>query len=127
LLSAAKNQVEPQRFLFVFVKTSLPKDYDEEEEANFKQGQGGALEPLMCVDKPVDELTTFKALKQEADKLSNEWQLVIIAAMSGRSGIMPNQDEAKQPLEMMVHAVEQGGDLSRFMAFDRSGNPIQFY
>jgi hypothetical protein len=51
---------------------------------------------------------------------------VIVAAMSGRAGIMPNSDEAKQPLEMMVQTVEQGGDLSRFMAFDKSGDPVQF-
>jgi hypothetical protein len=126
LLAAAKQQPEPQRFLFVFLKASLPKDYNAEDEARFNEGQGGALQPLMCVDKPVDELTTFEALVEESKQMSDDWQIVIIAAMSGRAGIMPNSDEAKQPLEMMVQAVEQGGDLSRFMAFDKSGEPVQF-
>ena len=126
LLEAAKQQPEPQRFLFVFLKATLPKDYDEAEEQRFKDGQGGALMPLMCVDKAVDELTTFVALTEEAKQMSDDWQMVIIAAMSGRAGILPNSDEAKQPLEMMVKTVEQGGDLSRFVAFDRIGDPIHF-
>ena len=123
---AAKRQPEPQRFLFVFLKASLPKDYDAADEARFNQGQGGALQPLMCVDKAVDELTTFADLVEESEQMNDDWQIVLIAAMSGRAGVMPNSDEAKQPLEMMVQAVEQGGDLSRFMAFGRSGDPIQF-
>jgi len=126
LLAAAKQQPEPQRFLFVFLKASLPKDFDAEDEARFNEGQGGALQPLMCVDKPVDELTNFADLVEESKQMSDDWQIVIIAAMSGRMGVMPNSDEAKQPLEMMVQTVEQGGDLSRFMAFDKSGEPIQF-
>lgn len=82
--------------------------------------------PLMCVDKAVEELTTFAALTEEAKQMNDEWQIVIIAAMSGRAGILPNSDEAKQPLEMMVKTVEQGGDLSRFVAFDKLGDPIHF-
>jgi hypothetical protein len=126
LLIAAKQQSEPQRFLFVFLKASLPKDYDAAEEARFHEGQGGALQPLMCVDKSVDELTSFKDLVDESKKMNDDWQIVLVAAMSGRAGVMPNSDEAKQPLEMMVKTVEQGGDLSRFMAFDRNGEPVQF-
>ncbi len=80
----------------------------------------------MCVDKPLNELSSFEDLVEEAKKMNDDWQMVLIAAMSGRAGVMPNSDEAKQPLEMMVKTVEQGGDLSRFMAFDRSGEPVQF-
>lgn len=108
------------------MKASLPKDYDEAEEVRFNEGEGGQLIPLMCVDKPLDELITFDDLIEESKQISEDWKIVLVAAMSGRAGVMPNSDEAKQPLNMMIQAVEQGGDLSRFMAFDRKGNPIQF-
>jgi hypothetical protein len=50
LLAAARQQPEPQRFLFVFLKASLPKDHAPEEAVRFEQGQGGALEAVMTVE-----------------------------------------------------------------------------
>ena len=110
----------------MFLKASLPEDHDAAEKARFQERQGGALQPLMCVDKPVNELTKFDDLMKESKQMSDDWQIVLIAAMSGRAGILPNSDEARQPLEMMVQTVEQGGDLSRFMAFDKKGDPVKF-
>ncbi len=43
LLLAAKNQAEPQRLLFVFLKVSLPNDHNSEEAARFHARQGGQL------------------------------------------------------------------------------------
>lgn len=126
MLEAAKLQPEPQRFLFVFLKVVLPKDYDEAEKERFQSGEGGALEPVMCVDKALDELGNFADLVTESETMQADWQMVLVACMSGRGGIPPNSDEAAQPLEMMVQTVQQGGDLSRFMAFDRNGEPVQF-
>jgi hypothetical protein len=51
LLCAARAQTEPQRLLFVFTKVTLPDDSTPEQQARFQTGEGGALEPLMCVDK----------------------------------------------------------------------------
>ena len=126
LLEAGRMQPEPQRFLFVFLKATLPEDYNEDEKARYKQGQGGALQPLMCVDKALEELTSFTDLVAESEAMDADWQIVLVAAMSGRGGVIPNSDEAAQPLEMMVQTVQQGGDLSRFMAFERTGEPVQF-
>lgn len=125
-MSAAKQQAEPQRLLFVFLRASLPEDFNEEEEANFHSGEGGELTPIMCTDKVLGELGSFADLVAESEKMEKGWQIVLVASLSGRNGVAPSSDEAEIPLKMMVETLETGGDLSRYMAFDRNGSPIQF-
>ncbi|MCX4027482.1 ribonucleotide reductase subunit alpha [Spartinivicinus marinus] len=122
----ARKQAEPQRLLFVFLKTFLPKDHKDDEANRFHSGQGGALQPIMCVDKTLDELGSFSDLVTESERMEQDWQIVLVASLSGRGGMAPSSDEAEQPLKMMVQTVETGGKLSNFMAFDRNGYPIQF-
>lgn len=126
LLLAARNQSEPQRLLFVFLKASLPKDHKNEEALRFHSGQGGQLQPIMCVDKTLDELGVFSDLVAESERMEQDWQIVLVACLSGSHGVVPSSDDATQPLTMMVKAVENGGDLSNYMAFDRDGIPVQF-
>ena len=126
LLSVAKEQAEPQRLLFVFLETSLPKDHHGDEAIRFHSGQGGELQPVMCVDKTLDELSSFSDLVAESERVGKNWQIVLVACLSGRNGIEPSSDEATQPLKMMVQTVETGGQLSNYMAFDREGAPVQF-
>ena len=126
LLSAAKQQPEPQRLLFVFLKASLPDDHGKEDVSRFHAGEGGALQPIMCVDKTLGELSTFSDLVDESERIEKDWQIVLVAGLAGRNGAAPSSDDAEQPLKMMLHAVENGGDLSKYMAFDREGAPLQF-
>ncbi len=126
MLAVAKQQHEPQRFLFVFLKTSLPKDNKGDEEFRFLNGLGGALTPVMTLDKPLNELTNFEDLVTESELMKKEWQLVSIAVMSGKNGVMPTSDESLKSLEMMMKTVETGGNLSKFMTFDKTGNPVMF-
>lgn len=126
LLSAAKQQPEPQRLLFVFLRASLPEDYKEEEKTRFHSGEGGALQPVMCVDKGLDDLGTFADLAAEAERMEQDWHIVLVASLSGRNGVAPDSGEAEQPLGMMVETVRNGGDLSKYMAFERDGTPVQF-
>jgi len=93
---------------------------------NFHAGQGGALEPIMCVDKTLDELGSFADLVTESESMDLNWQLVMVASLSGRNGIAPTSGEATQPLKNMVQTVQTGGDLSRFLAFNKEGDPIYF-
>ncbi len=123
LLEAAAEQPEPQRILLVFAKAELPKDADEGEIEGFNQGHGGALAPVICVDKALDELSTFANLVEESKQTGQEWDLVFAACQSGRGGMMPTTEEAQQPMAMMVEAIRQGG-VSRFLAFDREGNTL---
>ncbi len=126
LLSVARQQAEPQRLLFVFLKASLPKNHGDEQASRFHSGQGGELQPVMSVDKTLDELGSFADLVAESERTKQDWQIVLLAALSGRNGVAPSSDEAEQPLKKMMQAVETGGDLSQFMAFDRAGTPVQF-
>lgn len=126
LLSVANQQPEPQRLLFVFLRASLPDDHGEADASNFHSGQGGALQPIMCVDKTLNELSTFSALVAESERVEKDWQIVLVAGLAGKNGVAPSSDEAEEPLKMMLHTVENGGDLSRYMAFDREGAPVQF-
>ena len=125
-MKAAREQVEPQRLLFVFLKASLPEDRKDEEQSSFYAGQGGALEPVMCVDKALEELADFSGLVKESEGMAQDWQIVLVAGLSGRNGVVPDPVEVEGALKMMVDTVQDGGDLSKFMAFDRNGEPVQF-
>ena len=123
---AAHQQSEPQRLLFVFTKNSLPDDHSVAEAARFEAGRGGGLEPVMCVDKPLDELTNFADLVKESEQMEKEWHMVLVACLFGKNGVMPTTEEAVKPLDMMVQNIQQGANLSGYMAFDAEGNPLQF-
>ncbi|MVW74104.1 ribonucleotide reductase subunit alpha [Pseudomonas sp. R-22-3w-18] len=126
LLSAAQAQPEPQRLLLVFARAELPEDASEAECEAFAQGQGGALKPVLCVDKLPTELADFTSLCAEAERTGQTWDLLFAAGLSGRAGQAPSSDEAEQPLRMMVSAIE-AGSIGSFIAFDHSGEPLSLY
>lgn len=120
LLQAANSQTEPQLLLFVFTKAELPEDATEDEKANFAQGMGGTLTPVVCVDKSPEEISSFAALMEESKKTGQDWDVVFASSLSGRAGIAPNSDQAEQPLQMMVQAI-QAGSIGSFLAFSKAG------
>jgi len=65
----------------------------------------------MCVDKTLNELGSFADLAKESESMELDWQLVLVACLSGRNGIMPTSEEATPSLEMMIKTVEQGGSI----------------
>ena len=98
LLTAARQQAEPQRLLFVFLKASLPKDHKDEEKSRFNSGQGGALQAVMCVDKTLDELGNFSDLVQESVQMGQDWQIVLVAGLAGKNGLLADPSEAEESL-----------------------------
>lgn len=126
LLEAAAQQPEPQRFLFVFLQASLPEFASEKETKNFEAGLGGQLMPVFCVDKPLDELTDFASLVSEAKQMGEEWQIVLVAAMSGMNGQMPTSEDAEEPLQHMTNQVAAGESLNAFLAFRQDGTSVHF-
>jgi len=124
LLAAARAQPEPQRLLLVFAAAELPRDATAEERARFERGEGGALAPVLCVDKLVDEIPSFEALREESRLTGKDWDILFVAALSGRGGHPPNSDEAVQPLQMMVEQIK-GGRIARFLSVDRNGSLVQ--
>lgn len=124
LLTVARSQPQAQRLLFVFVTVELPDDATPQQRAEFEAGEGGALTPLMCVDKALDELGTFDELTQEANQLDGRWVMAFVAAMAGTASVAPSTADAEPHLQSMVEAIKRG-DLGRYLAFDRQGNSVQ--
>ena len=124
LIAAAHAQAEPQRLLFVFARAELPEDATAIQMQGFAAGHGGALAPVVCVDKLPAEQPNFAGLVEESAKTGINWDIVFVTTMSGRAGIAPNSDEAAQALNMMVESVRQGSFAS-LLAFDRTGAAVQ--
>lgn len=125
LLQAARQQSEPQRLLFVFADVELPDDSTVEQRARFQAGDGGALVPLMSVDKKPGDMSTFSALVEESRQFGRDWAVVFVAALSGRGGRAPADAEVDQSLQRMIEAVKSGS-FGSFMPFDRQGQPLIF-
>lgn len=128
LLLAARQQPEPQRLLFVFAAVELPDDATPAQRARYDAGEGGALVPLMCVDKAPEELASFDALVQEASQFTapgHDWAMVFVAALSGRLNQAPASAEAEGSLQRMVDAIK-AGTHGAYIPFDRRGQPVRF-
>lgn len=126
LINIAKNEPNPQRLLFVFAKAVLPDDATPKEKAAFEQGEGGALDPILCVDKTPDEAASFATLIKEAETTGHSWDIAFVSAMSGHAGQKLNTDECTQPLNMMVEQIRLG-KISQFLALGRDGELIEIY
>lgn len=124
LLQAAREQPEPQRLLLVFAAAELPRDATAEETAAFERGEGGALAPVVCVDKLPSEIDSFAGLLDESTRTGIGWDILFVASLPGRGGFAPNSDEAVQPLQMMVEAIK-GGRVAEFLAVTRAGELVQ--
>jgi len=125
LLRAAREQPEPQRLLFVFATAVLPDDSTPEQRARFEAGEGGALAPLMSVDKAPEELGTFSALVEESRQFGPDWAIVFVASLPGRGGRAPTGEEADQSLQRMVESIKAGA-FGSFVPFDPQGGPVLF-
>lgn len=123
LLRAAREQPEPQRLLFVFANAVLPDDSTPEQRARFEAGEGGALAPLMAVDKTPEEIGTFAALVEESRQFGTDWAVVFVASLPGRAGRPPTSKEADQPLQRMIESIKAGA-IGQYLPFDRRGWPL---
>lgn len=124
LLQAARAQSEPQRLLFVFAGVELPEDSTSAQREGFEAGQGGALVPLMCVDKRPEELASFAELVQESSQFGHDWRMVFAAALSGTLNQAPTSEEAEMPLQRMVEAIKRG-EHGAYIPFDPQGQAVQ--
>lgn len=117
LITAAKQQNQPQRLLFLFAKA-------ETEESKKSNQHRGTLSPLMCVDKLPEELSTFAAFSAEADNISPDWSFMLAVGLSGQNGKAPTTEEAEPFLNQMVDNLTAGQDLTQYVIFDREDNPV---
>ncbi|MES2148433.1 MAG: ribonucleotide reductase subunit alpha [Pseudomonadota bacterium] len=119
LLAAARAQSLPQRLLFAFARAELPAGADFDQRTRFGAGRGGALEPVMCVDKSPADLGTFAQLVDESRHTGAHWDVVFVSSMDEPASV-------EAPLKRMVAAI-QGGQLGNFLAFDRDGELLKFH
>lgn len=124
-LAAARAQPEAQRLLFVFGVAELPHTHSPGQERRFREGKGGALSPVMCVDKAIGELTGFPALADESRSTGQPWDVVFAAALAGPGGAGPSDQHVEQALRSMIGAVHRGA-VDRFLAFDANGQSLHF-
>lgn len=127
LLKAARAQPERQRLLLMFAARELPEAATPAQRAEFENGQGGALRPLMCVDKKLDELSSFDALAHEAAQqmavLGMRWDLMFVGALSGVLDAEPSDAEVDHQLDRMFQALKTG-QMSAYLAFNAQGAPL---
>lgn len=123
LVLAARQQAQPQQLLFVFAAAELPDDATPAQRAGFEQGIGGALVPVMCVDKASEDLTDFVAMKGESAQFVARWQVLFASSLSGKGQQAPADEKIKAALDRMVEAIKLGA-FANMIAFDDAGQAI---
>jgi hypothetical protein len=126
LIQVARSQPDPQRLLFVFTRVDAPPpDALPQQHAAYKEGRGGTLTPLACLDKTPDEVGAFMQLNAEAIQYVPDWSIVFVAAMGGRAGQVPSTEDAEAPLNKMVEMVKTGR-VEGLVPFDNKGDVLVF-
>lgn len=123
LLEAARRQPEPQRLLFVFVRAELPEGASAEEKRIFENGQGGALTPVMYVDKKTNEIQSFAELVEESRHTGQSWDMVFVGCLSGQGDREPSDEATQQALETMVKSI-QGGVVKHLLIYRPNGQQV---
>ena len=123
LVRAARSEPQPQRVLFVFARAEMPDDSTPEQRARFEAGHGGALTPLMSVDKTPDELGTFGALMEESRQFAPDWAIVFVTTLSGHDGQAPTPKDADRALQVMIESIK-AGSIGAYLPFDTDGQPV---
>ncbi|CAN7616267.1 hypothetical protein [Duganella sp. LjRoot269] len=119
LLIAAALQPQPQRLLLAFAVAEADPDAQSGAAAR------STLVPVMCVDKQVGELDTFKNLAEEAQGMGQAWDVLLITTLSGSEGRLPDPQQTDAALNKMLGAIQQG-QMERFLAFDRQGELMSY-
>ena len=124
LISAARQQPQAQRLLFVFAGGNLPAHATAAQRAGFEAGESGELGPPMCVDKDPAAIIDFTALVAESAAAGPPWALVFAAALSGQGRQSPTDSQVEAALQRMVESVKSG-QLHGLIPFDRQGLAVQ--
>ena len=125
LLAAAAAQPDPQVLLFVFASAGLPDGATPDPQAHLGHGTGRELAPLMCVEKTLDELSTFDELAAESRGVGPDWQVVFAAGLPGRNGKPPEGRAVSAALKTMVERVKRGA-VDGLLALSNTGDTLKF-
>ena len=125
LLAAARAQPDAQVLLFVFAGCELPANPTPAQRQRYAQGRGGTLTPLICVEKALDELSTFDALVEESRAVGPPWEVVFAAGLGGQGDQPPAPQAVNAALQSMVEQVKHGA-VDGFLALSRGGEALAF-
>ena len=124
LLSAARQQHQPQRLLLVFANAELPTDCTDTQRQEFESGAGGALVPAVCVDKGAHEVSNFEDLIRESDQFNVNWQILFATTMAEQPRRQATDQSVEAVLQGMVESIKAGA-LANMISFDRQGQAIE--
>ena len=113
--------------LIVFAGAELPNDATVEQRVSFEAGHGGALVPLMCVDKRPEDVESFAQLSAEADTMKQGWQVVLAGALSGSESGEPTDSAVDEVFQRWLTHIQSGRVdqvLAQTVAFSRTGEAI---
>ena len=126
LLHAARTQDQPQRLLFIFAASELPDDASKTQQERYQARMGGALSPVVYVDKSPEEIGNFEALVEESRATGASWDIVFITSLSGKEGQPPNNDQIEQTFVRLIEMIRLG-QIDSFLTFDREGGVVRLY
>lgn len=124
LLDTARQQAEPQRLLLVFARAELPEDATSEQRAGFEQGEGGALVPVMYVDKKPEEVRSFAELVEESRHTGQHWDMMFAGCLGGQGGHGLDDETVQKALETMLMSI-QGGIIGHLLAYRPNGEQVR--
>jgi hypothetical protein len=126
LLHAARTQDQPQRLLFIFAASELPDDASKTQQERYQARMGGALSPVVYVDKSPEEIGNFDELVEESRATGASWDIVFITSLSGQEGQPPDHDQIEQTFVRLIEMIRLG-QLDSFLTFDREGGIVRLY
>ncbi|CUA99437.1 hypothetical protein [Thiomonas bhubaneswarensis] len=126
LLHAARAQNEPQRLLFIFAAAELPDDATKTQQERFLAKRGGALTPVVYVDKSPDEIGTFVDLVEESNRMGVRWDIVFVTSMPAQGGYPPDSEQIEQTFARLIEMIRLG-QIDSFLPFDREGDIVRLY
>jgi hypothetical protein len=111
------------RMLFVFVRFHA---VDEPASAPpLPKGSpgtaAGVVEVLFSAHQAVSSALTFPALAANADRITKEWDAVVVSIGNTKDGAMPTDAQANEYLSALRRRIESG-QIAGVVVFDRTGH-----
>ena len=126
LLTAAKLQEQPQKFLIAFLEVSLPHHHQVKQAKDYLAGIGGILNPIGLIEKDPNHLDDLSSLAKESLAKSTNWKIALVGCLSGANGSPPDIQITNKHKESMIQNILAGSHLSKYIAFHKNGDILQF-
>jgi hypothetical protein len=124
LKTVGLQQDSPQLLLLVLLRAEPEDDAAPPEGTEVIEGRGH-LVPVMATDRELTSDLRLDVLVEEADRVGQAWDLIMVSSLSSDGGRLPTSEQAEPYLKQMAETVESGGDLSGYAVFDRAGSPVR--